>query len=250
MGPTMTSIKCRANRFCLPVILALLSAGAVAADPAAADSTAGDGYTGPQNTVRLGMYFVRYSASAHDLAGEFTPPGLNFRVANVNTPYAAYLRRLSAHWEFELAAGVPPKTHSYAVGPAKLGSVPFNGQEIATTRWFSPTVLLEYKFFDEASKFRPYVGAGFNYTHFYDRNATAAGNAITGGPTATFLSDSVGPAATAGLSYKFTPSVNAIASYSFAQVNSHFNALTGGISRETEVHFNPRTLVVAVGYSF
>jgi len=173
----------------------------------------------PSNTLRVGMYFVKYSASAADLSGPFTPPGLNLRVENVNTLYLAYLRRLSSHWTFEFAAGIPPTTHTYAVGPATVptpGSIPFNGQEVATAKWLSPSVLIEYLFLDESNKFRPYAGVGINYTHFYERNATAAGNAITGGPTVTYLSDSVGPAATLGLSYKFTRNFNVIASYNIA----------------------------------
>ena len=204
----------------------------------------------PNNTLRVGMYFVKYNASAANLSGPYTPPGINLRVDHVNTPYFAYLRRLSPAWELELAAGIPPTTHTRGVGPATLGSVPFNGQEVATAKWFSPTVLLEYKFFPESSAFRPYVGAGINYTHFYERNSTAAGDAANGGPTRTYLSDSVGPAATVGISYKFTKHFNAIASYSIAQVNSQYDSNTAGISRTTEVHFNPGTWVAAVGYSF
>jgi outer membrane protein len=243
MRHNMTSIKRLAN----PVALLALLAAALFSAAALAEET-NDAV--PANTLRLGMYFVKYSASARELVGPYTPPGLGFRVENVNTPYFAYLRRVSPHWTVELAAGVPPKTHSYAVGPATVGSVPFNGQEIATTKWFSPSLLLEYLFCDESSRFRPYVGLGVNYTHFYERDTTPAGNAITGGPTATYLSDSIGPAATAGLSYKFTRNINAIASYSVAQVNSDFDSVTGGISRTTTVHFNPRTAVLAIGYSF
>jgi len=225
-----------------------LLAGLIAA--AACTAAVADDEPVPANTLRVGMYFVKYSASAPDLSGPFTPPGLNLRVANVNTLYLAYLRRLASHWTLELAAGIPPETHTYAVGPAKVGSVPFNGQEVATAKWFSPTVLIEYMFLDEQNSFRPYLGVGINYTHFYERNATAAGNAITGGPTTTYLTDSVGPALTAGLSYKFTKHCNAIASYNIAQVNSNFDSNTSGISRTTSVHFNPRLAVVAVGYSF
>jgi outer membrane protein len=236
------------KRLAPPVsLLAALIAAAFCTAAAAEDEPV------PENTLRVGMYFVKYSASAPDLSGPFTPPGLNLRVANVNTLYLAYLHRLSPHWMLELAAGIPPETHTYAVGPATVptpGSIPFNGQEVATAKWFSPTVLIEYMFLDEHQSFRPYVGLGINYTHFYERNATAAGNAITGGPTVTYLSDSVGPAVTAGISYKFTKNINAIASYNIAQVNSQFDANTSGISRRTEVHFNPRLAVVAVGYSF
>jgi outer membrane protein len=244
MGSNMTSTKRLStlgsrNAALLIGLSAVFFAGAAIADDAI-----------PANTLRVGMYFVKYNASASNLSGPFTPPGINLRVDHVNTPYFAYLRRLSPSWELEIAAGIPPKTHTRGVGPAYLGSVPFNGQEVATAKWFSPTVLLEYKFLEERSAFRPYVGVGVNYTHFSDRNSTAAGDAANGGPTQTYLSDSVGPAATAGVSYKFTKHCNAIASYSIAQVNSTYDSVTSGISRRTEVHFNPATWVVAVGYSF
>src|SRR3974390_536814 len=124
------------------------------------------------NTVRAGIYLVHYSASAPDLSGPYTPAGINLRVEHVNTPYLAYLRDFNNHWTFELAAGIPPTTHTYGVGPDKVGSVPFNGQEVATAKWFAPTFLLEYNFFDHAAAFRPFVGAGMNYTHFYDRKST------------------------------------------------------------------------------
>jgi outer membrane protein len=244
MGPNMTSSK----RFATPgsILAALIAvvAGALTVLPAHADDSV------PSNTVRVGEYFVRYSASAQNLQGPFTPPGINLSVDSVNTPYFAYLRRLSPAWELEFAFGVPPTTHTRGVGPAYLGSVPFNGQEVDTAKWFSPTVLIEYKFRDEHEAFRPYVGAGVNYTHFYERNSTAAGNAANGGPTAVDLSNSLGPAATAGLSYKFTDRINAIASYSFAKVDSDYRSITAGVVRTTSIHFNPRTFVVAVGYSF
>ncbi len=202
------------------------------------------------NTVRVGMYLVHYSASAPDLSGPFTPPGINLSVEHVNTPYFAYLRDINTHWTVELAAGVPPTTHTIGVGPAYLGSVPFNGQEVATAKWFSPSVLFEYNFLDPHSAFRPYAGLGVNYTHFYERNSTAAGNAVNGGPTSTDLSDSLGPAGTVGISYKFTEHINAIASFSIAQVKSDYRSDTSGIIRTTTVNFHPSTWVFAVGYSF
>ena len=61
--------------------------------------------------------------------------------------------------------------------------MPYNGQEIATSKWLAPSALLEYEFFDESAAFRPYVGVGVNYTSFYDRQVTTAGEVGTGGPT-------------------------------------------------------------------
>jgi outer membrane protein len=213
-------------------------------------SARADDDAAPANTVRLGAYIINYATTANDLSGPFTPPGINLRVGNVTTPYFAYLRSLDAHWVVEFAAGVPPTTHTYGKGPATVGSVPFNGQEVATAKWFSPSVLLEYKFLDPSSALRPLVGAGINYTRFYKINSTPAGDAANGGPTRISLSSSWGPAATIGAVYRITRAIDVTASYSLARVNSNYQSDTSGIVRETRVHFNPRTWVLAVGYSF
>lgn len=217
-------------------------AGAAQAD----DSNAGV----PNNTVRAGVYIVHFDSSAQDLSGPFTPAGINLSVDNVSTMYLGYIRRLNDHWDVELAGGIPPTTHTRGAGPATLGSVPLNGQEVATAKWFSPSVLLEYKFFDESAKWRPYVGVGVNYTYFYNRDSTAAGNAANGGPTHIDLSHSFGPAGTVGLMYKFDRNWNVAASYSLARVNSDYQSDTSGVMRTTTIHFNPRAAVLAVGYSF
>ncbi|HEY5102780.1 MAG TPA: OmpW family outer membrane protein [Steroidobacteraceae bacterium] len=208
----------------------------------------GDGV--PDNTMRIGAYYVQYHSHADDISGPFVPTGLNLHVNDVETLYLAYVRRLSTHFDLELAAGLPPVTKTEGRGPAMLGSVPYNGQVISTARWFAPSVLLNYKFFDESYAWRPYVGVGVNYVHFYDRDATAAGNAASGGPTSIKLPDSVGPAATVGMSYHLRDRWSVYASYSATIVKSKLTADTAGVSRTSEINFGPRAVVVAAGYSF
>jgi outer membrane protein len=221
----------------LGVGIALAASGAYAAN------------AGP-NDVRVGMYFVHYEATADDLSGPYTPTGLNGHLQNVETLYVAYVRTLSAHFSAELAFGYPPLTKIEGRGPATLGSVPYNGQVVSTARWVAPSFLLEYVFGDPDSRLRPYVGIGVNYTKFVARQSTAAGNAAFGGPTSVSLPASVGPAATAGLSYELTDRWHVYASYAIAQVNSKLTANTAGILRTSEVHFWPNTLVISAGYSF
>jgi outer membrane protein len=225
------------------VTLAVGAALALAASGAFADQA------GP-NDVRLGMYFVHYEAQADDISGPYVPAGLNVHVNNVETLYVAYVRSLSSHFNVELAFGYPPLTKTEGRGPAKLGSVPYNGQVISTARWVAPTLLAEYVFGSPSSRWRPYVGVGVNYTKFVARQSTAAGNAASGGPTSISLTASVGPAATAGLSYEVNDRWHVYASYSVAQVNSKLTANTAGIIRTSEVHFWPNTVVVSAGYSF
>jgi len=221
----------------LGAAVALAATGAFAAD------------AGP-NDVRVGMYFVYFDTSATDIYGPYTPAGLNLKVNSLETLYLAYVRSLSTHWKVELAFGYPPLTRTVGSGPTSLGSVPYNGQSIATARWFSPSLLAEYEFGDENSRLRPYVGAGVNYTKFLARQSTAAGDAASGGPTSISLPASLGPAVTVGLSYEITERWHVYASYSVAQVDSKLTADTAGILRTSQIQFWPMTLVVSAGYSF
>ena len=207
------------------------------------------------NQIRVGAYFVMYDTKADNVSGPFVPTSppfgpLNLDVKDVNTVYLAYLRRLSPHFSVELAAGVPPKTDTVGNGPATVGSVPYNGQVVSTAKWFAPTLLLCYTFRDESQALRPYLEAGVNYTHFFDRKSTAAGDAANGGPTEISLSNSVGPAITAGLTWNIADNWSLHASYSRSWVKSDYIGNTAGQLRRTHIDFNPTAVVVAVGYSF
>jgi outer membrane protein len=227
----------------LVVTLSSLAASLYHCLAAAADAT-------PPNEIRAGMYFVFFSASAQDISGPYTPAGLNGTVKNVQTPYFAYARTLSEHFLVELAFGDPPNTKIYGKGPAYLGSVPYNGQELSSAKWAAPTLLLNYKFLDDTYALRPYIGAGVNYVGFIDRDSTAAANAAFGGPTRISLTRSLGPAATAGLSYRLSPRWGLYASYSYSRVRTDLSADTAGVIRTTRISFQPGSLVVSAGFSF
>jgi outer membrane protein len=202
------------------------------------------------NSLRVGAYYVTYHTHADDISGPFVPPGVNLRVKDVVTPYFAYVRRLTRHFSAELAFGWPPLTKTVGKGPAQLGSVPYDGQVISTARWFAPTLLLTYNFLPESFWIRPYIGAGINYTRFYDRRSTAAGDAASGGPTSISLPSSIGPAGTVGVSMRLTRRFSLHASYSISQVNARLTANTAGVIRTTHIEFGPRTAVLSAGYSF
>jgi outer membrane protein len=227
----------------LSAALAAAAASMYCGAPALADDV-------PGNSARIGLYSVFYHVSADDLSGPYVPPGANIDAKNVETVYLAYVRRLSAHFDVELAVGYPPLQKTVGKGPPTLGSVPYDGQVIATARWLAPTVLVEYMFLGENSKWRPYIGVGVNYTNFYDRDSTAQGNAASGGPTRLSLTSSVGPAGTAGLAYNIAGNWNIYASYSVSQVKTKLDADTAGVIRTTHISFGPQALVVSVGYSF
>lgn len=204
----------------------------------------------PPNDVRLGLYSIFYHTSADDVSGPYVPPGVNLKAENLETLYVAYVRHLPYNLAVELAIGYPPLSKIKGVGPATIGSVPYDGQVISSARWISPTLLVEYNFLSEQSPIRPYIGVGVNYTTFYDRDSTAQGNAATGGPTRLSLTASVGPAVTGGLTFRITDRWHMHASYSWSQVKTDLTANTDGFLRTTHVSFGPQALVISGGYSF
>jgi len=228
--------------------LGLSLAAAMAAGVAHADDNTGAG--DHPNLVALGLYQVSFHVHADDIAGPYVPPGLNVRNPSVNTLYLAYMRRLSPHFDVELALGVPPLTRTVAKGPAQVGSVPYNGQTIATARWLAPSLLVKYYLFSPDTLFRPYLGVGVNYTRFYSRQVTAAGDEVSGGPTSLSLPVSVGPVGTVGVSWRALDRVVVNLSGSASWVNSRLTTDTAGILRTSHVEFNPRAIVLAVGYKF
>jgi outer membrane protein len=239
----MTVIKSTAAALALGLGLTALGAGAAHADN---DVGAGD----HPNTVAAGLYFVAFHVHADDITGPYVPPGLDVRNPSVKTAYFAYMRRLSPHFDAELALGVPPLTRTVAKGPVSVGSVPYNGQTIATARWLAPSLLIKYYLFSPDAMFRPYVGVGVNYTKFESRQVTAAGQEVSGGPTSLSLPASFGPVGTVGLAYHPLPQVVVILSGSASIVNSRLTTNTAGVLRTSNVEFNPRAVVLAVGYSF
>ena len=202
------------------------------------------------NITRVGLYSVFYHVRADDVSGPFTPPGLNATVPNINTLYFAYLRRLTSYLQVELTAGLPPQTDIVARGPNYVGSVPYNGQVLGHVSWLSPSMLLEYVFFDESARWRPYVGVGVNYTHFFDREINANGRAVLGGPTSISQSNSIGPAGTIGISYTPKQHWDVILSLSAARVTSDLTLNTEGIVRHSHADFRPAALVFAIGRKF
>jgi outer membrane protein len=62
-----------------------------------------------------------------------------------------------------------------------LGALPFKhdinlngGGQVAETKHLPPTVSLQYHFLPEGAVFRPYVGAGLNFTLFFDEKTQGA----------------------------------------------------------------------------
>ncbi|MGB7480865.1 MAG: OmpW family outer membrane protein [Burkholderiaceae bacterium] len=201
-----------------------------------------------QNTIKLGVAHISIHSRADNLSSNgpafLTPQPAGISVGDATTLLVSYVRKLDDHWDLDLEAGWPPTHNTYGVGTL----APFG--VISKVKQAGPTLFINYNFGAPENRFRPFVGLGINYTRFYDGESTASGQLASGGPTKIELSDSWGPAAQVGASYKLADNWSVIGTIAVAQVKSDLTATTGSIRRTTTIDFRPVVYTLAIGYSF
>jgi outer membrane protein len=146
-----------------------------------------------------------------------------------------------------------------------LAATPFShdieflgGQKLAETDHLPPSLTVNYFFLDPASKFQPYVGAGLNYTFFFeeefDQGAVDTIETVTGGAVVSDLDldASFGFTVQAGFDYEISKDMffNASVRYIDIETDASFN-INGeaGGSIET-VDIDPFVYTVSIGYRF
>ncbi|ABU74779.1 MAG: outer membrane protein OmpW [Pseudomonadota bacterium] len=122
------------------------------------------------------------------------------------------------------------------------------GKDIGSTKHLPPTVMVQYYFGDSQSKFRPYVGAGLNYTIFFDEGFNSTGKGA--GLSDLKLDDSFGLAANVGLDYMINDKWFLNASAWYANIETEATYKAGGAKQKTDVEINPWVFMISGGYKF
>lgn len=130
----------------------------------------------------------------------------------------------------ELVLTVPQK-HDVSVSGGKIG----------TFKHLPPSLLLQYHFNPEG-QFRPYVGAGINYTKLGSENMTALGGAIT------LENDSWGAVVQAGFDYKIDK--NLYLNFDVKKINIRTDVFHSGVGNLGTLKVDPLLWGVGVGYRF
>jgi outer membrane protein len=132
------------------------------------------------------------------------------------------------------------------IGVGVLAAWPFEhdidvvgGSEIASTKHLPPTVTLQYHF-DSTSKLHPYVGAGFNYTTFFDEDINLPGASLS-------LDDSWGLAGELGLDYELEN--NWLVSGQVWYIDINTEASITGVPK-FDVEIDPWVVMLSVGKKF
>ncbi|MDF4482438.1 outer membrane protein OmpW [Vibrio parahaemolyticus] len=120
--------------------------------------------------------------------------------------------------------------------------------DIADTKHLPPTLMVQYYFGEPQSKFRPYVGAGLNYTIFFDEGFNNKAKNV--GLTDLKLDDSLGLAANVGVDYMINVQWFLNASAWYANIETEATYKFGGAKQKTDVKINPWVFMISGGYKF
>ncbi|BAV63593.1 OmpW/AlkL family protein [Sphingobium cloacae] len=181
----------------------------------------------------------------NEKSGSILPafPGEKAKVDNAVTPEIDFTYMASDHIGFELIAATTK--HSASGRTGTTGGI----GKLASTWVLPPTLTAQYHFLP-AGHLRPYVGAGINYTLFYDEKAS---NALEGavGATKVRMSDSFGWAAQAGVDIDLTDKVflNLDVKYLDIDTTARLSTTAAGVQR-VKLHLDPLVFGVGLGMKF
>ncbi|CAM3153077.1 outer membrane protein OmpW [Vibrio mytili] len=120
--------------------------------------------------------------------------------------------------------------------------------DIADTKHLPPTLMVQYYFGEPESKVRPYVGAGINYTIFFDEGFNS--KAKQAGLSDLELDDSFGLAANFGVDYQIDEKWFVGASAWYANIETEATYKFAGDKQKTDVKINPWVFMISGGYKF
>jgi outer membrane protein len=188
------------------------------------------------NVVKFGVARYTTHSQTNGITGIGVPPGADAETGDATTVIIEYERLLSPNLGVELALGIPPRIEARATG-----SVAFLGDDVLSARNVSPVLLLTWHFGAPGDKWRPYVGAGLNYTTFADIESRLASDVE--------MEDSVGWAVKGGIDYALTPRWGLFASVSALKVKSKLVA-SGTTVLQSTIDFRPVVYSFGAAYRF
>lgn len=222
------------------IVAAAMSVNMVAiAEIYTAETTAVPDKLSAKEAVPMSPWMMRLRAiDIVPIASSSTITGLGGEVTDISSDIVpeldfSYFFTQNFSAELILATGNHDVTATgTSIGDVNLGSV----------NVLPPTLTFQYHFFKE-KMISPYIGAGLNYTAFYD---------VDSGPVADSIdySNSFGPALQVGLDVNINEhwSINLDVKQLFIQTDATVNV--GSDSYTTNVNVNPTVYGAGIGYRF
>lgn len=147
----------------------------------------------------------------------------------------------------ELLAATP-FSHDVGVAGSPAGLDALNGK-LGTIKHLPPTLSLVYYPLDQTSAFKPYVGAGVNFTWFFDESVS--GSAKAKGFDGLSLDNSWGLAAQVGMDYMLNDNWMVNAQVRYIDIETTGKTNLDGVGRlKVDVDVDPWVYMVGLGYKF
>ncbi|AFJ99357.1 outer membrane protein OmpW [Cronobacter sakazakii] len=138
----------------------------------------------------------------------------------------------------ELLAATPFR-HKVGLGPTG---------DLATVHQLPPTLMAQWYFGDSQSKLRPYIGAGINYTTFFDEDFNDTGK--KNGLSDLSVDDSWGAAGQVGLDYMVNKDWLINMSVWYMDIDTTVKFKTGGKQYNIDTRIDPWVFMFSAGYRF
>lgn len=138
------------------------------------------------------------------------------------------------------------------IGIELLAATPFShkvglgGGTIAKVKHLPPTLVAQYYFGNAQNAWRPYVGAGINYTTFFDEKFTDS----QGGLTDLNADDSWGFAGQVGMDYMVSKNLMINASAWWIDIETDIKFKSGPQQYKVKTDIDPWVFMFGVGYRF
>ncbi|KXO78568.1 OmpW/AlkL family protein [Stutzerimonas stutzeri] len=145
---------------------------------------------------------------------------------------------LLAATPFSHDVGVKGMPGPYAGLNGKLGSL----------KHLPPTLSVVYYPLDKTSAFQPYVGAGINYTWFFDTELSSS--VESKGFSGLDVKDSWGLAAQVGMDYMLTDNIMLNAQVRYIDIDTTGTTHLAGDKVKVDIDVDPFVYMVGLGYKF
>ena len=176
--------------------------------------------------IRVGTHYVDPKSDNHDLVDVDGALGMTFN--------ATYF--FTSNWAVEVLAALP---FSHDInGTSTLG---FTGK-VAETKHLPPTVSMQYHFLP-GSRWRPYVGAGVNYTIFFEEDTTGP---LDGSDLK--LDDSIGFSAQVGIDVDVTPRLYLNAEVRYMDIDTDVKLDGNDLPMGKTVEIDPWAIGLNLGF--
>ncbi|NIY46720.1 outer membrane protein OmpW [Cedecea colo] len=141
------------------------------------------------------------------------------------------------------------------IGIELLAATPFRHKvglgatgDLATVKQLPPTLMAQWYFGDAKSKARPYIGAGINYTTFFDTDFNQTGKEA--GLSDLSVKDSWGAAGQVGLDYMVSDDWLLNMSVWYMDIDTEVKFKAGGEQQNIKTRIDPWVFMFSAGYRF